>query len=65
MFETNWPLPTHDGKRQFRTLGEMMAKITARPLLDHLERSGFVLLKKPPAKMVSTSPHQPRLPRKD
>ena len=56
---------THDGKRQFRTSGEMMAKITARHLLEHLERSGFVLMKEPPAKMVSTSPHQPRISMKD
>jgi hypothetical protein len=36
-----------DGRKQFRTSTESMAKITAEHLAKHLERSGYVLMKKP------------------
>ena len=38
-----------DGRKQFRTSGEMMAKITAAHLAEALRRSGFVVMKAPPA----------------
>jgi hypothetical protein len=46
-----------DGKKRLRQAEEMMARITAERLVEHLERCGFVLLKKPPANALSTSHH--------
>jgi hypothetical protein len=43
-----------DGRRQFKTSGEMMAKITAAHLVRCLAQSGFVVMKRPPA-----APHGP------
>jgi len=37
-----------DGRRQFKTSGEMMAKITAEHLIRYLEGAGFVVMKRPP-----------------
>lgn len=54
-----------DGRKAFRLSGESMAKITAAHLLRSLERSGFVLMKRPPA-VAHTTPrvevpfHSPR-----
>ena len=48
-----------DGKRRVRDAEEMMARITAERLVRHLERSGFVVMKKPPAPSHST----PDIPR--
>jgi hypothetical protein len=45
---------TFDGRRSFRTSGEMMAKITAEHLLRHLEQCGFVVMKQPPRTGHST-----------
>ena len=39
---------TFDGRRQFKTSGEMMAQITAEHLAKHLEMSGYVIMKRPP-----------------
>ena len=39
---------TFDGRRQFKTSGEMMAQITAEHLARHLEMSGYVIMKRPP-----------------
>ena len=33
-----------DGHKAFRPSGEMMAKITAAHLVDHLQRAGFVVM---------------------
>ncbi len=33
-----------------RTADDAMARITAERLVEHLERSGFVLMKRPPAR---------------
>ena len=41
----------HDGKKQFKHSGEMMAQITASHLVRWLEQSGFVVLKKPSAEL--------------
>jgi hypothetical protein len=38
---------THDGRRQFRTSGESMARITAEHLARHLETAGFVVMRRP------------------
>jgi hypothetical protein len=37
-----------DGRRRKHDAAEMMARIVARRLLEHLERSGFVVMKRPP-----------------
>jgi hypothetical protein len=44
----------HDGKRAFRNADELMAQITAAHLLAHLERAGFVIMKRPPAMAPAT-----------
>jgi hypothetical protein len=38
-----------DGRKRKHDAGEFMAAIVARRLVDHLERAGFVVMKKPPA----------------
>jgi hypothetical protein len=38
-----------DGRRQFKLAGESMAKITAAHLAQSLARSGFVVMRRPPA----------------
>ena len=50
-----------DGREAFRPPGEMMAKITAAHLVEHLGRAGFVVMKKPPAAMYSASLPNPNL----
>ncbi len=47
----------HDGKKQFKHSGEMMAQITASHLMRWLEQSGFVVLKKPPAVVTGDCPY--------
>jgi hypothetical protein len=38
---------TYDGRRQFRTSHESMARITAEHLARYLEMSGFVVMRRP------------------
>jgi hypothetical protein len=38
-----------DGRKRKHDAGEFMARIVARRLVDHLERAGFVVMKRPPA----------------
>jgi hypothetical protein len=38
-----------DGRKRKRDAGELMAAIVARRLVEHLDRAGFVVTKKPPA----------------
>jgi hypothetical protein len=38
-----------DGRKRKRDAGEFMAAIVARRLVEHLDRAGFVVMKKPPA----------------
>jgi hypothetical protein len=38
----------YDGRRRVHHSDELMARITAERLVRHLERSGFVVMKKPP-----------------
>ena len=38
----------YDGRKRRRTADDLAARITADHLVRHLERSGFVILKRPP-----------------
>ena len=38
----------YSGRKRTHDAGEMMAAIVAKRLMEHLERSGFVVMKKPP-----------------
>ncbi len=44
-----------EGRKRVHYADEMMAKITAQHLIAHLERSGYVVMKKPPAVAHSAS----------
>jgi hypothetical protein len=50
---------TFDGRRRFQPSSEMMAKITAEHLAQHLERCGFVVMRQPPRQGHSTSGGKP------
>jgi len=39
----------HDGRRRIHDADDAMARITAQRVVEHLERSGFVLMRRPPA----------------
>ena len=45
------------GRKRVHHADDAMARITAERLVQHLERSGFVLMKRPPAAPPSTSGH--------
>ena len=38
----------YSGRKRVNDAGEMMAAIVAKRLVEHLERSGFGVMKKPP-----------------
>lgn len=38
-----------DGRKRYHQADGYIAKIAARHLIEHLERCGFVVMKKPPA----------------
>lgn len=44
----------YDGRKRVHTGGEFMARITAERLIEHLERSGYVIMKKPPTEAHRT-----------
>lgn len=44
----------YSGRKHVRQGDELMANITAERLVEHLLRSGFVVMKRPPAKAPST-----------
>ena len=44
-----------DGRKRAQSGDEFMARITAQRLVRHLELSGFVVMKKPPAKPHTTN----------
>lgn len=50
----------YDGRKRVHHADELMAKITAERLVRHLERCGFVLMKRPDAAAPSTTPHTER-----
>ena len=45
------------GRKRVHHADEVMARITAERLVQHLERSGYVLMKKPGRAAPSTSGH--------
>ena len=45
------------GRRRVHHADDAMARITAERLVQHLERSGYVLMKKPDREAPSTSGH--------
>lgn len=47
----------YDGRRRVHHADDAMARITADRLVAHLERSGFVLMKRPDAAAPTTSHH--------
>jgi hypothetical protein len=46
-----------DGRKQFRTSGEMMAKITAAHLVEQLKQAGYVVMRKPLAPRHEAPPY--------
>ena len=48
----------YEGRRRVHHADDMMARITAERLVRHLERSGYVLMKRPDAAAPSTSVHK-------
>ncbi len=48
----------YEGRKRVHQADNMMARITAERLVRHLERSGFVVMKRPPAPDPTTS-HMP------
>jgi hypothetical protein len=47
----------YDGRKRVHHADDVMARITADRLVAHLERSGFVVMKRPDAAAPSTSWH--------
>ena len=47
-----------DGRRRVHHADDAMARITAERLVLHLQKSGFVLMKRPDATAPSTSRHK-------
>ena len=47
----------YDGRRRVHHADDAMARITADRLVAHLERSGFVLMKRPDAAAPTASHH--------
>lgn len=48
----------YEGRKRVRHADDAMARITAERLVQHLERSGYIILKKPDATAPSTSQHR-------
>ncbi len=46
------------GRKRVHHADDAMARITAERLVEHLERSGYVLMKRPDAAAPSTSRHR-------
>jgi len=46
------------GKRRVHTADDVMARVTAERLVAHLERSGFVLMRRTAGAAPSTSGHK-------
>ena len=49
----------YDGRKRVHHADEMMARITAERLVKHLQSSGFVVMRLPPAQAPSDSAHRP------
>lgn len=52
-----------EGRKRVHTADSLMAEITAERLVRHLERSGFVLMKRPPGAAPTTAGMLPPLGR--
>lgn len=50
----------YDGRKRVHHADEAMARITAERLVRHLERCGYVLMRRPEAPAPSTTPHHHR-----
>ena len=50
----------YEGRKRVHHADDAMARITAERLVRHLERSGFVLMKKPSATAPTVADHMPR-----
>ena len=48
----------YNGRKRVRHADDAMARIASEHLLDHLERSGFVVMKRPGGAAPSTSQHR-------
>ena len=48
-----------DGRKRKHDAGEIMARIVARRLVEHPERSGFVVMKRPPIGGSAPPCHDP------
>jgi hypothetical protein len=48
------------GRKRVHQADDTMAQITAERLLEHLQRSGFVVMKRPAGEAPSTSSHMPQ-----
>ncbi len=46
------------GKKRVHSADDVMARVTAERLVQHLDRSGYVLMKRPAAAAPSTSRHK-------
>jgi len=46
------------GRKRVHTADDVMARVTAERLVRHLERSGYVLMRRPNAVAPSTSGHR-------
>ena len=55
----------YDGRKRVHQADDAMARITADRLVRHLERSGFVLMKRPPGAASTTSIMPPSNPKPD
>ena len=45
----------YDGRKRVHDADDAMARVTAARLVRHLERSGFVLMKRPPGAAPTTA----------
>lgn len=48
----------YDGRKRVRHADDAMARITAERLVQHLQKSGYVLMKRPDVAAPSTSGHR-------
>jgi len=49
----------YNGRRRTREADQLMAQIVAKHLVDHLRRSNFVIMRRPPQPGHSTSAQKP------
>jgi hypothetical protein len=59
VFALAYALRFHEGRR-VRDAERMAAQLAAERLVQHLELSGYIVMKKPPSPAPDASPHMPR-----